>query len=450
METQILWKSAARQWSIFLLALASFYQQGHAQCAAAPIAASACSGGNGAAFDGVTINTGNTYYVATAGAFANVYLNGGTLHICSSLAVSVFTYNSGTLIIENGGSLSTTIANSGDLNGNVVIINRGTLSISGNLVFQNSNNAFYNDLSTSIFSLSGNLTVNSSTTTIVNRGKFSIGGTLLYEGATGGFCVGPESLTTIPKLNNVTANSFSYPGTGAPACVNVTTSATLTDPLTTSSLIHVCEGGTVVPTGPGGWGSATVTTNCSSCATVLSLGIDNFTAVRQGSGVQLHWTAGVDPGDNIVFYGERSTDGSLFQPWGVVSAMAGESDYVLTDPDATAPKLYYRVRAVNAMGGTSYSTIALVENAASGQLQLFPNPAGPNTAVTMLIPASATCAARISLINMAGQVLNTRVTTLTAGSNTVSWSLAELAAGIYLMRIELAGGNLYGRLVVRP
>jgi hypothetical protein len=206
-----------------------------------------------------------------------------------------------------------------------------------------------------------------------------------------------------------------------------------------------------VPTGPGGWGSATVTSHCSSCATVLSLSIDDFTAVRQGGGIQLHWTAGAGPGDNIVFYGERSTDGSLFESFGAVSAIAGESDYSLTDVTAvTASKLYYRIRAVDVMGGTVYSTTALVESGVSGQLQLFPNPADPNTIVTMLIPVSVSGAARISLINMAGQVLNTRVATPAAGSSTVAWSLAGLAAGVYVVRIEMAGTSLYGRLAVRP
>jgi hypothetical protein len=193
-----------------------------------------------------------------------------------------------------------------------------------------------------------------------------------------------------------------------------------------------------------------VTTGCSSCTTVLPLGVESFTATAQGSVVLLHWIAGQGPDDNGIFYAEKSTDGSHFETFAMVTAVAGGSDYTLTDPAITAPKLYYRIRAVNNTGVTMYSTIALVETAVDGQLQLFPNPAGPNTAVTLLIPAASGANARISLINMAGQVLSTKIAALTAGSNTVSWSLADLSAGVYLIRIEIAGDNLYARLAVRP
>ncbi|HEX3933353.1 MAG TPA: T9SS type A sorting domain-containing protein [Puia sp.] len=452
MKTNIPWNSYGRPIcirAICLLALASLTRQGHAQCAAAPIAPAACSGGNGAATNGVNINSGNTYWVNTGSTFSNINLNGGILRICSNLTLSTLSFNSGTLIVESGGTLSISALASQYLNGNSVIINRGVISISGNITFQNSNNAVYNELSTSVFNVSGIVTVNSSTTTISNNGTMNLSG-LYYQGETGGFCVGPESLTTIYSLNNITTNSFTYSGSGAPSCLNVTGSATLTDRLTNSSVIHVCQGFSGTAGGAGGWGSATVTTGCSSCTTVLPLGVESFTATAQGSVVQLHWKAGQGPDDNGIFYAEKSTDGSRFETFAMVTAVAGGSNYTLTDPAITAPKLYYRIRAVNNTGVTMYSTIALVETAVNGQLQLFPNPAGPNTAVTLLIPAASGANARISLINMAGQVLSTKIAALTAGSNTVSWSLADLSAGVYLIRIEIAGDNLYARLAVRP
>lgn len=159
MKTFIPWKSHAHAVYIrrflWLFVLAGISHQGHAQCTASPVAASACSGGNGAATEGVNINSGNTYWVSGSSVFSNIYLNGGTLHICGDLTLSTLSYNSGMLIVENGGSLSISTLASPYLNGNVLIINRGVINISGSITFQNSNNAVYNELSTSTLNVSG-------------------------------------------------------------------------------------------------------------------------------------------------------------------------------------------------------------------------------------------------------------------------------------------------------
>lgn len=452
MRTISPWKSYARGScipAICLLVLTAAPLRTHAQCTAAPIAASACSGGNGAVTEGVNINSGNTYWVSGNSTFSNVNLNGGTLHVCGNLTLSTLSFNSGTVIVENGGTLGISALSSPYLNGNTLIINRGVINISGNITFQNANNAVYNELSTSTFNVAGTVTVNSSSTTISNNGTMSLSG-LYYQGMAGGFCVGPESLTYFYDLTNITTNGFNYSGSGAPACVNVTNSATLPDALTNSSFIHVCQGFSGAPSGSGGWGSATVTTNCNSCASVLPLGIENFTATAQGRSVDLRWEAGPGPGDNGTFYAEKSTDGIHFEAFGEIAAVADQADYTMSDPDITAPKLYYRIRTVNAAGVTMYSTVALVESAATGGLQIFPNPAGPNTAVNLVISAPVSGSALISLLDMTGAVLDTKAATLTAGSNTISWDLPALAAGVYLVRIKITGSDLYGRLVVRP
>jgi len=450
MKTNIPWKSYGRQVcirAICLLALASITRQGHAQCAAAPIAAAACSGGNGAATDGVNINSGNTYWVSSTSIFSSINLNGGILRICGTLIVSTLNFNSGTLIVENGGSL--TLSGLPFLNGNTTIINRGTIAIAGNITIQNSNNFIYNDLSTSVFTVGGSLNVNSSTTVIVNRGIMNLSA-LDYQGAAGGFCVQDQSITAIGVLTNNTTNGFTYSGLGSPACINLTGSATLNHAVTGSSKIHVCEAGGASVTGAGGWGSAAVTTGCSSCAVVLPLDIEDFTATAQGSMVQLRWLSGLGTVDNGVYYAEKSTDGVNFETIGSVPASSGESVYTFADVNITAAKLYYRIRAVNATGAALYSPVVVIETTVDGRLQLFPNPAGPNTTITLVIPSSSNTDASISLIDMAGQVLDTKRVLLTTGSTTLSWNLRNLAAGIYLVRIALPGSDLYARLAVRP
>ncbi|HWB93159.1 MAG TPA: T9SS type A sorting domain-containing protein, partial [Puia sp.] len=212
---------------------------------------------------------------------------------------------------------------------------------------------------------------------------------------------------------------------------------------------HVCQGGSTTVTGVGGWGSAQVTSNCSSCASVLPLGVTDLTATDQGSSVRLHWVPAGGPGANGVYYAERSTDGIDFETFASVDAdMSGS--YTVSDPGLIAPKLYYRVRAVTSGGATMFSQIVLVGLLAAGRFQVFPNPAAPNSAITLVVPSPSAGQARVSLIDMAGQLIGTREISLTPGDNTLSWRLRSVLAGVYFVRVQMRGGILYARLVVRP
>src|SRR6185295_16952029 len=65
----------------------------YAQCGAAPIAATACTGGNGAATNGVNINGGNTYWFSGGpSTFGSINLNGGTLRVCGQLTITSLNY----------------------------------------------------------------------------------------------------------------------------------------------------------------------------------------------------------------------------------------------------------------------------------------------------------------------------------------------------------------------
>ena len=460
MKTLIHAKSYPRSSSVLTICLALFFLQcprlAYSQCAAAPIAAATCSGGNGAATSGITINSGQTYWVSGSSSFAGITLNGGTLRVCGTLNITVLTFSSGNLIVESGGTVNITSFPGSpatyDMNGNVVFINRGTINITSSFTLQNAGNAIYNDLSTSIFNISASVTVNSAL--IVNRGKMSFAA-LTYNGTAGDFCVQDQSITSIYALDNETTNSFTYSGTGSPACVNVTGSAVLNHNLSGSSLVHVCEPSTVTPTGGaitspgGGWGSATLYTNCNSCATVLALSITGFTATSQGNWVQLSWTSDQNMTGNEIFYAEKSVDGVNFNTFTTITASAGQSSYTASDVNTTGGKLYYRVRAISPSGASAWSSIALVETGLTGQFQIYPNPVRANTAVTLVIPSSVPGAAQVSLVDMAGRILRTRTVMLVSGSNTLNWDLQGLTEGMYVVRIELAAnGNLYGRIAV--
>ena len=425
----------------------------YSQCGAAPIAATTCSGGNGAATDGVNINSGNTYWFSGGPAiFSSINLNGGTLRICGSLILGSLNYNSGTLIIESGGSL--TVASMSSLNGSTTIINRGSLTISGGFTMQNANNYIYNDLTTSVMTISGTLMVNSSTSYIINRGIITVS-SLYLQGPAGSVCVQNNSITNIGVLTNETLNSFIYSGNGVAACVNVSSSAKLDADLTSFSTVNICKGSAVTMSGGalahtgGGWGSATVHTGCSSCATILTLSLLSFTAREQTEGIRLQWTIGEEPTDGTLFYAERSSDGSDFHAFSSVTAITGQSSYSVLDADITNAVQYYRIKTILPTGASFYSPIAAVETGTTGQLTIYPNPVRPDGTVNMLISTTMAGTARLSVLNVAGQELRVRNATLTRGSNQLSWNVGQLSAGIYWIRLNLPGEKrLYGRISV--
>jgi hypothetical protein len=226
----------------------------------------------------------------------------------------------------------------------------------------------------------------------------------------------------------------------------------LNDNLTTSSAIHVCQNFTGSPSGgadtnPGnGWGSAIVYQGCSSCATVLVLGIIGFTATKTGNIVQLQWSS--PPAATGTYFVQRSTDGITFETFTTVAPTVGQMTFTATDADIPAPKLYYRVRSVSPTGATLYSSIALVETGLTGQFQVFPNPVISNSAITVLVPSVSNGTARLSLVDLSRHLLGTKMLMLSSANNSFSWNLPNLAAGIYVIRLELAGANYYNRIAV--
>jgi hypothetical protein len=347
------------------------------------------------------------------------------------------TINSGYLIVESGGNL--TITGSFAVGG-LTIINRGTLTINGNLTLQGTVSAIWNDLTTSYFSISGALVVNNAST-IVNRGIFTVSGSLTLQGTGNTVCLQDNSIFNVSTLTNNVTNSFTYAGSGSQACLSISGTASLNNALTASSKISACYSSSTHTTG---WGSAQVTYGCSSCATILALTISDLTAARQGSSIALQWTTRGVLHNGDIFYVERSTDGSHFYAFTSVEAKDDRSSYSAADNLLTAPEQYYRVKTVTSAGITVYSTIALAATgiAAASPFTIYPNPVGPNSALYIRLTAdAATGIAHLYLLDAAGRTVRIKNNPLTPGANLLSWDLQSLRPGIYFLKIVYADGK---------
>ena len=119
-----------------------------AQCPGFPatIPDADCNGGASMS-NNMNANSGTYGYCgssSSSASFSGINLNGATLRICGNTTLGFGTWNSGSLVVSCGATV--TINSSITLNNSCGIVNYGTLIINGSLTFQNSNNFVYNEL----------------------------------------------------------------------------------------------------------------------------------------------------------------------------------------------------------------------------------------------------------------------------------------------------------------
>lgn len=250
------------------------YNNANAQCATPP-APGVCSGGDGAASNGQNINGGQLYWYNNTGTFTSgVNLNGGKLTICGNLTLNSINFNSGTIEILAGGTLTISSAGSIFLNGNSTIINRGTLNSSAEITMQNSNNYFYNLVGATLNMPGRKLEVNSSSSFFINNGTASIGTLHMQSQAVvGAVCLGLNSIMNLTNFVANSANCITAPS--GPACISYTGSGQLNQNLSATANVKVCRSSSSTTSGGSGFGAAVVTANCSGCSVVLPPANDN-------------------------------------------------------------------------------------------------------------------------------------------------------------------------------
>lgn len=417
---------------LIMTALLSFHAQSQTACNSPALAATACSGGNGAATNGANINSGNIYWFSGGpSTFSSLNLSGGTLRICGNLTVTSMIINSGTLVIEQGGILNI----SGTFNiSNLTLINRGTLNINGSITLQGTASTIFNDLSTSYLSINGSLVINNASA-IVDRGIFTINGSLTLQGSGNTICLQNNAIFSVSTFTNNVANSITYAGSGASACFSVSGSATLNSSFTASNKISVCKTASASSTG---WGSAIVVNGCTSCATILALTIDDLVAARKLGDIVLQWSTRGAIHEGDIFFVERSLDGSGYETITSVTARDDVSTYTAIDHNLTAPKQYYRIRTVTASGNTVYSIVALAGTGITEEqpFTVYPNPSGPNGRVNIRLTGNtAGATSNVSLMDATGRIVQYAKYPLSPGSNVLTLRLQHLPPGVYFLRV---------------
>jgi len=171
-----------------------------------------------------------------------------------------------------------------------------------------------------------------------------------------------------------------------------------------------------------------------------------FTAVRQGNTGLLKWTT--TPENNArVFEVQKSLDGRLFLPIGLVQAKSSNStdpstDYSFTDPLPLAGTNYYRLREIVALGNSTLSNTVSLTFAPPLTVTAVPNPA---IGFTALIVAHADGPYIIQILNSSGNVVKQQSGLPGSPVNTVG--LGGLR-GIYTVKVITASSIATTKLLV--
>lgn len=412
-----------------------------AQCAGFPatIADADCSGG-AAMSNNMNANSGTYGYCGSASSsasFSGINLNGATLRICGNTTLGFGSWNSGSLVVSCGATV--TINSNVTLNTGCGIVNYGTLIINGSLTFQNNNNFVYNELSTSKMTISGNINFPSNNGTngyLKNAGYIKVGGTYnAYAGVQTCFLNGGRLecnnfvyMDQNANCNGVVGNRFTFGSASGNCIFRYINSAALYKVFTSDSRWNIYQAAgssqTIATPCNGnatGWGSATLVASAPAitapsgeqpCNTItcLTLPVEllKFFALPSDGGIVLSWATATETNCDY-FAIERSTD---MLNWKQITTIPGSGnsmqrkDYSYTDSNPEKGISYYRLSQYDYNGQRRYSDPAYAEqnNSKAFSSLVFPVPSLTGD-LTLGISGINTEALHIEIRNLLGELV---------------------------------------------
>ncbi len=171
----------------------------------------------------------------------------------------------------------------------------------------------------------------------------------------------------------------------------------------------------------------------------LPVNLISFQARRNGRVNLISWNTAQEV--NISrFVIERSNDGVRFTDIGQVDAMGtatGERQYRFTDANPNRGVNYYRLRSVDRSGAQKLSDIRMVKNDGTAVVGVYPNPVDQQ--LTLSISSEKSETASVSIIDMNGKQMLTRTVSVIPGVNNLNIDAAGLAAGTYVVKVQMSG-----------
>lgn len=171
----------------------------------------------------------------------------------------------------------------------------------------------------------------------------------------------------------------------------------------------------------------------------LPVSFIRFAATKANNDVVLDWKVGNQQGVSK-YEVEKSADGRTFVTVASVTAADGQDVYSWTDNNVIAPKLYYRVRAVEADGSSKLTDIASIVTNKQAGIKLVTNLARANEAVKLEFVGQQAGKYNIRLVNSLGQVMYRNFISYVGGSGYQQFTIpSQLAGGTYQLEIVTPG-----------
>jgi len=155
----------------------------------------------------------------------------------------------------------------------------------------------------------------------------------------------------------------------------------------------------------------------------------------------LRWTTGEEINVSH-FQIERSVDGKDWKQIGRLPAAGNTTfsqQYKYTDQEAQDGDNYYRIKTIDFDGSYQYSNVIRIHTKLLNDFQLSPNPAKESLSII-----SELNAANLTIIDINGIVVLTEK--LRSNGNV---DISNLAEGVYLVRLEGAGGQRASKRLVK-
>ena len=156
----------------------------------------------------------------------------------------------------------------------------------------------------------------------------------------------------------------------------------------------------------------------------LPVDINGFNVGWEAGQAQLNWHSGVEVGIKA-YEVEKSLNGKVFYSVATLKAKGSNQDYLYTTSQAES-KAYYRIRAVDASGLTSYSPTRELSRTQQGSARLYPNPANNY----IQLQAESRGDAFIYTANG----IKVKHVQVNAGSNKID--ISQLSAGVYFILVD--------------
>lgn len=169
--------------------------------------------------------------------------------------------------------------------------------------------------------------------------------------------------------------------------------------------------------------------------TTFPIKLSSFNVYKKGAKNQLDWTVSQEI-NALSFDVQRSTNGKDFTTIAAMPILNSGTKYNYQDNNPLLSENYYRLKMIDVDGKYSYSPIKSVNNKKHLSLNVYPNPAKENLAVTMSNDIDIPIMVEISTIT--GSIAMQKNITPINGNNTIIINIASLAKGSYLV-IATAG-----------